>query len=315
MKKNFLHILTAVLSLLFLSTLFVSCEGKDDEVAHKGAKTAMMKSIADNVPYIQSVEKDEQYDLFDGIKITDALFTYCTKPTRMLIAEIDLNNNITIATSAPDNKNEVGKKLQTIVEQAERAEEGGRKVYLGINGDYYSQKGSEWIPGGVFYKDGVAIKTEIGYEADNIFFIKKDGTAHIATLPEFQLIASDVQSAIGGWQRLVTDGKATGTFTVNDNSMMFHPRTFLGVSKDNRKVYFFVIDGRQPEYSNGMRVSDMMLLCEGAGCYQALNIDGGGSTTMVKRVESPSLSFEIMNVPSDNPARPVINGLQVIEKE
>ena len=118
MKKNYLHILAAVLSFLFLTTVFVSCDGKDDGMAHKGAKTAIMQSIADNVPYIQSVEKDEQYDLFEGVKITDAVFTYCTKPTRMLIAEIDLNKNLTIATSTPDNKNEVGKKLQTIVEQA-----------------------------------------------------------------------------------------------------------------------------------------------------------------------------------------------------
>jgi hypothetical protein len=58
-----------------------------------------------------------------------------------------------------------------------------------------------------------------------------------------------------------------------------------------------------------------MLLCQGAGCYQAFNMDGGGSTTMVRRVEKgSSVSFEVMNQPSDNPARSVINGLQVIEK-
>ena len=44
-------------------------------------------------------------------------------------------------------------------------------------------------------------------------------------------------------------------------------------------------------------------------------MDGGGSTTMVHRVEEGgSLSFEVMNQPSDNPARAVINGLQVIAK-
>ena len=63
--------------------------------------------------------------------------------------------------------------------------------------------------------------------------------------------------------------------------MIMRCRTFVGVSKDNKKVYLFVIDGRQPEYSNGMLLEDMMLLCQGAGCYQALNLDGGGSTGMV----------------------------------
>lgn len=119
-----------------------------------------------------------------------------------------------------------------------------------------------------------------------------------------------------GWQRLLIDGQLAGKFTVNDNAMQFHPRTFVGVSKDNKKVYLFVIDGRQPEYSNGMLLEDMMLLCQGAGCYQALNLDGGGSTTMVRRVEQAGspVSFEIMNTPSDVPSRAVLNGLQVIEK-
>lgn len=64
---------------------------------------------------------------------------------------------------------------------------------------------------------------------------------------------------------------------------------------------------------NGMLLEDMMLLCQGAGCYQALNLDGGGSTTMVRRVEQAGspVSFEIMNTPSDVPSRAVLNGLQV----
>ena len=156
---------------------------------------------------------------------------------------------------------------------------------MGTNGDFYSKKNDLWIPGGLFYKDGVAIKTEIGWEADHVFYMLKDGTAHITSVPEFKLVEREVVHAIGGWQRMVQDGEVVKNFTVNDNAMQFHPRTFVGVSADNRKVYLFVVDGRQPEYSNGMRLEDMMLLCQGAGCYQAFNMDGGGSTTMVRRVE------------------------------
>ncbi len=318
--KTILYITSSLRTSLLLVVMILSCSCSSEEnaVAHKGALTSIMQGIADNVPYIQSVEKDFSYELFDGIRITDATFTYCTKPTRMLIAEVDLNKNITIATSAPDNKNEVGKVLQQVAVQAMKAEEDGRKVLLGTNGDFYSQgKDGDWIPGGLFYKDGVAVKTEIGWEADHVFYMLDDGTAHITSVPEFKLVESRVQQAIGGWQRLVVDGEVVGTFTVNDNAMQFHPRTFIGVSKDHKKVYLFVLDGRQPEYSNGMRLEDMMLLCQGAGCYQALNMDGGGSTTMVRRVENTgaSVSFEVMNKPSDVPPRAVINGLQVIEKK
>ena len=99
-----------------------------------------MQGIADNVPYIQSVEKELTYDLYDGVRITDVIFTYCAKPTRMIIAEVDLNKNVTIVTSTPDNKPEVGKILQQVTVQAEKAEAAGRKVILGTNGDFYSKK-------------------------------------------------------------------------------------------------------------------------------------------------------------------------------
>ena len=65
-----------------------------------------------------------------------------------------------------------------------------------------------------------------------------------------------------------------------------------------------------------MRMEDMIYVCQGAGCHNAMNLDGGGSTTMVYRVEQGNkATFEIMNKPSDNPARSVANGLLVVEKK
>lgn len=305
---------TVLLSAVVLSC---GCSNNDEGVPFKGATLPITQGIAENVPLIQSVDKEQVYELHAGVHITDVTFTYCTKPTRMIIAEVDLNKNVTLVTSTPDNKNSYGTKLQTIAEQAMKAEEAGRKVILATNGDYYGKaKDGSWYTNGLCYKDGVAIKTLKDAEANYVFYILDDGTAHISLIPEFQLQESRVTNAVGGWQCLVEDGKPVGNFTVNDNSMQFHPRTFVGVSKDYKKVFLFVIDGRQSDYSNGMRLEDMMLLCKGAGCYQALNLDGGGSTTMVRRVEQAGLplSFELMNKPSDNPARAVLNGIQVVEK-
>ena len=320
MKHNILYIPIGLRFSLILAVMLLSCSCSSEEnsIPHKGATLAIMQGIADNVPHIQSVEKEEAYDLYDGVHITDVTFTYCTKPTRMLIAEIDLNKNVTVAVSTPDNKSEIGKTRQLITEQALKAEASGRKVLLGTNGDFFSQSTTDntWIPGGLVYKDGVALWTKLGWEADHAFYILDDGSAHITPVAEFKAVEGRVRQALSGWQRLLIDGQTVAKFTVNDNAMQFHPRTFVGVSKDNRKVYLFVIDGRQLEYSNGMRLEDMMLLCQGAGCYQALNLDGGGSTKMVRRVENTGtpVSFEIMNKPSDVPPRAVLNGLQVIEK-
>ncbi len=300
--------------------LFALCSCAENEVEnpHKGAKLPIMQNIADNVPYIQSVDKEDSYQLVDGINIVDVTFTYCRKPTRMLIAEIDLTKDVTISVSTPDNLDEVGSKLQTVAEQAMCAEKAGKHVYLATNGDYFSESttvAGTWIPGGLVYKDGKALWTTPGYEADHAFYILKDGTAHISTIEEFKENEANVMSALSGWQRMMIDGEPVKKFSVNDNAMDFHPRTFVGVSKDNLKVQLFVLDGRQPNYSNGMRLEDMILLCQGAGCYQALNLDGGGSTTMVKRTETGGqVSFELMNTPSDNPVREVLNGLVVIKK-
>ena len=320
MKNNILYKLKSLRSSLLLAVMVLSCSCSSEENAtpHKGATLPIMQGIANNVPYIQSVEKEEAYDLYDGIHITDVTFTYCTKPTRMLIAEIDLTKNIALVVSTPDNKPETTKKTQTVVDQALKAEADGRKVLLGTNGDFNSKSTTDntWIPGGLVYKDGVALWTKLGWEADHAFYLLDDGSAHITTVDEFYTVEERVQHALSGWQRLLVDGQPVGKFTVNDNAMQFHPRTFVGVSEDNKKVWLFVLDGRQPEYSNGMRLEDMMLLCQGAGCYQALNLDGGGSMTMVRRVEKAGspVSFEIMNKPSDVPPRMVLNGLQVIEK-
>ena len=317
---NTYYLKTTIFLVLNFIGLFALCSCAENEVEnpHKGAKLPVMQSIADNVPYIQSVDKEESYQLVDGIHIVDVTFTYCRKPTRMLIAEIDLTKDVTISVSTPDNLDEVGSKLQTVAEQAMCAEKAGKHVYLATNGDYFSESttaAGTWIPGGLVYKDGKALWTTPGYEADHAFYILKDGTAHISTIEGFKENEANVMSALSGWQRMMIDGEPVKKFSVNDNAMDFHPRTFVGVSKDNLKVQLFVLDGRQPNYSNGMRLEDMILLCQGAGCYQALNLDGGGSTTMVKRTETGGqVSFELMNTPSDNPVREVLNGLVVIKK-
>ena len=302
------------LSLVFL--LF-SC-GNDDGTSNDiKASTPLMQQIVSHSQHITSVEKDVSYALTDGIQITDASFTYYSKPTHMLIAEIDLTKSVTLATSTPDDKPSMGG-LQQVTVQAAKAEEGGKKVYLGINGDvygFYSGKENGYVSAGVFYKDGKAIKDVAADGFKNVFCVQKDGSVQICSFDEFQSIKDNTMQALGGWDRLIANGKAV-EYSINDNNMSFHPRTFLGVDEDCRKVLLFVIDGRQPGYSNGMRMEDMIYVCQGAGCHNAMNLDGGGSTTMVYRVEQGNkATFEIMNKPSDNPARSVANGLLVVEKK
>lgn len=102
------------------------------------------------------------------------------------------------------------------------------------------------------------------------------------------------------------------TTPLMDITMQFGPRTFVGLSKENKKCFLFVIDGRQEGYSSGMRLEDVATLCKGAGCHNAINLDGGGSSTFVIKDETGG--FTVLNKPSDGQLRPVINGLVVIKK-
>lgn len=64
-----------------------------------------------------------------------------------------------------------------------------------------------------------------------------------------------------------------------------HPRTAIGISKDNNTLWLIVADGRQPNLAMGMTLPELTDLLAGLGAYNAYNLDGGGSSTMVVRGE------------------------------
>jgi len=72
---------------------------------------------------------------------------------------------------------------------------------------------------------------------------------------------------------------------------MRHPRTLIGVDAAG-KIWMAAIDGRQPDYSIGMTLPDLVRLSLRLNLQDALNLDGGGSTTMV-------VNGRIVNKPSD----------------
>ena len=62
-----------------------------------------------------------------------------------------------------------------------------------------------------------------------------------------------------------------------------HPRTGVGYSQDQRYVYFMTIDGRRPGYSEGATRAELGVEMRKVGAWDALCLDGGGSTTMAAR--------------------------------
>jgi exopolysaccharide biosynthesis protein len=117
---------------------------------------------------------------------------------------------------------------------------------------------------------------------------------------------STVSDAIGGGPVLVRDGKpvyrANEAFTVSQIAPR-HPRTAIGQLADGR-ILMVVVDGRQPGYSVGMTTFEMALTMARLGAVRAMQLDGGGSST---------IAFEgtVLNSPSDGRERPISTALML----
>jgi hypothetical protein len=110
--------------------------------------------------------------------------------------------------------------------------------------------------------------------------------------------------AVGGRQVLVADGEVV---TTDDTEL--HPRTAVGIDTDTGKVLLVVVDGRS-ESSSGYTLVQLAGLMVQLGAEEALNLDGGGSSTMA--VTPPGGVLTVANSPSDGQQRRVPEGLELV---
>ncbi len=127
-------------------------------------------------------------------------------------------------------------------------------------------------------------------------------TMRLILQPDWGVVAD----AIGGGPVLVRDGKpvyrANEAFTVSQIAPR-HPRTAIGQLADGR-VVMVVVDGRQPGYSVGMTTFEMALAMVRLGAVRAMQLDGGGSSTI-------AFDGSVLNVPSDGVERPIATALML----
>ena len=108
--------------------------------------------------------------------------------------------------------------------------------------------------------------------------------------------------AIGGDAVLLRDGVVQ---PVDDAAL--HPRTAVGFSADGKRMWLLTIDGRQAA-SRGATERELAEQLKALGADDAINLDGGGSSTMLARPEGAAAP-EVRNSPSDGELRPVPNGI------
>ncbi len=116
----------------------------------------------------------------------------------------------------------------------------------------------------------------------------------------------EVVHVIGGGPRLLANGRYVGGEGFPAAFVQRrHPRTAVARLADGRLI-LAVIDGRQPYHSLGVTLPELAVFLRALGATDALNLDGGGSTTLVVR-------GTVVNLPSDEAGeRPVSDALLVV---
>lgn len=165
-------------------------------------------------------------------------------------------------------------------------------------------------PSGAFIMSGTVINEPTG----TTFWIDKDGNAHITSAQECNaaLAAGNVREAVAGFGDIFENGHARSGL---DNTTRAS-RTAIGIKADGT-VVMLMVDGRQAPYSVGMTMAEVGAAMEALGCAQAVNLDGGGSSTFATQREgesenNTSAGLTLRCRPSDGYERKVSNTIMVL---
>src|SRR4051794_40665045 len=234
----------------------------------------------------------------------------------MWIAEIDPTAGGISFQTTPSN----GELAGEVTPQTTRAFVITVGAQLGVNCSFFaSAKGKQFNVSGLGVSKGDAYsefepryREALNISRENvatiIHAISSSGTAHQPNVPLY--------NAVAGKERLVKNGR-----NVADNSPITHPRTAAGVRADG-KLLLITVDGRYPLHSIGVTLHELADVLIRWGARDALNLDGGGSTSFV--LDDPASADNdphVLNVPCDplppsvhGKERPVGNNLAVFAK-
>lgn len=106
-----------------------------------------------------------------------------------------------------------------------------------------------------------------------------------ATDPSYTTVEQwkDMENIVGGSPLLLVKGELIEDYSSEKSPATFHTkhaRTAVGIKKSGEWV-FVVVDGRLHGFFGGMTTKELARLMLHLGCVEALNLDGGGSSTMV----------------------------------
>jgi len=153
-------------------------------------------------------------------------------------------------------------------------------AFAGINaGGFYDPngKGNGAFPDGLTVHEGVLVHNNVGEKAVNIVGFNDQGKLIIGKMTANQLNEKHIREAVTFEPNLIVEGKSVIS---GDGGWGIAPRTGIGQTADGT-VIFVVIDGRQPTWSIGATLRDLMNVFDDYHAVNAVNLDGGSSSELV----------------------------------
>jgi hypothetical protein len=290
-----------------------------------GATTPMGRQFVSNsTGLVSNVLFDKQYALNEQVSVLEIAYTYnATGPYSVFIFDVKLKNGTTIRMTTADDEDSSIKpttseqtRIQNIRGQLaamQNKRNSTLDVLGGVNADFYGLSAGHYMLSGIMYRGGVCLKSVFSENYSNVFAIMTDRTARIMYQTQYALTnKNDILEAVCG-SYIILQG---GTITMSNTEL--EPRTGVGISKERDRVFLLVVDGRREGYSMGASWHMMANMLRAMGAYDAINLDGGGSSTFVVKsssaMPSTATSFETRNRTTDPGGdRSVPNGIAIVK--
>lgn len=162
------------------------------------------------------------------------------------------------------------------------------KAVAGINAGGFSYKASTgYSPAGALIIDGNVISTGVTSFGGGIIGFTNDNVLVLTKASAYEAVEMGVRDGVSFGPFLIVNG-VTSQFKGN-GGYGIAPRTAIGQRKDGI-VLMLVIDGRRPGHSLGVDMVELTNIMLKYGAYNASNLDGGGSSSIVVNGETLSVA-------------------------
>lgn len=167
-------------------------------------------------------------------------------------------------------------------------------VHIAINGD-----GFAYLPSSASTcPDSGDMVNPNGYAASRgkIYNEKQSATVFINANNQITIgtAKGPIYNAVSGDRIVLSNGQRVKDLAIDSPA----PRTAIGLTKNGRGLVLMVIDGSQAGYSEGVNLHELVDMLTSFGAYDGINMDGGGSSTLV--IKGIDGAPRVLNQPIDN---------------